>query len=126
MSFYDPSKKGPNYGQGIQDAVMQFMQMMMMRNMMGSGQQSQQPSPPGVEASGQAQLGQPRQAPMVGAGIGNQPQPTMGSGPQGMAQAGVAGQMGGQVPMMLMQALKDNPQLLQFIMQTLRGGQGGM
>jgi len=28
--------------------------------------------------------------------------------------------------MQLMMALKDNPQLLQFIMTALRGGQGGM
>ena len=127
--FYNPYMKSPDFSQGINDFVAKLMQMMMMKQMFG--QQGQQPQPkPEVEASGQAQLGQPRQAPMVGAGIGSQPQPqpTMGAGPPGMAQAGMGQNMAQQMPQLMM-AIKNNPQLLQMIMQMINPGgmnQGAM
>ena len=142
MSFYNPMMKGPDLGGGIQDALMQFMQMMMMKKMMGGDpqQQSQQVPTPAPQGGGQGVMDNPMQS-IVGQAPnqfpdsqarsyqpqgGMPPQPTMGAGPPGMGQAGMAGQMGSQIPMQLMQALKDNPQLLQWIMQTLRGGAGGM
>ena len=144
MSFYNPNMKGADMGGGIQDFAYQMQMMNMIKQMM---QQNQPQQPPGVGQSGGGVMPQappagglmggapPQQSAsgMGGMGMPGQgsaqmsgPQPTMGAGPPGMGQAGMAGQMGSQIPMQLMMALKDNPQLIQFIMQTLRGGQGGM
>ena len=124
MSFYNPYQKSPDFGQGINDFVAKLMQMMMMKQVFGQQGGQQQP---GVEASGQAQLGQPGQAPMVGAGIGSQQQhqPTMGAGPPGMAQAGMAQNMAQQAQ----KDLKISPELLQALMMMLNPNtrmQGGM
>ena len=140
MSFYNPMMKGPDLGGGIQDMLYQMMLMKALGRDPANTQQSQQVPTPAPQGGGQGVMDNPMQS-IVGQAPnqfpdsqarsyqpqgGMPPQPTMGAGPPGMGQAGMAGQMGSQIPMQLMQALKDNPQLLQFIMQTLRGGQGGM
>ena len=52
MSVYNPYSKYPDVGQGINDMVMQLVQMMMMKKMMGGGGQQttqlgQTPAPQG-------------------------------------------------------------------------------
>ena len=124
-AFYNPWDKKVQWGSGINDFVAKLMQMMMMKQVLG--QQGQQPQ--GAEASGQAQLGQPGQAPMVGSGVGSQPQPqpTMGAGPPGMAQAGMAQNMAQQMPMGQNKPLQISPELLQALMMMLqKPGGGGM
>ena len=62
MSFYNPYKKGPDFGQGIQDAMYQLMQIMMIKNMMGgnNGRQQTEMAETSVPlAGGQGQMGDP-------------------------------------------------------------------
>ena len=78
MSFYNPYSKHPDYGQGINDLVMQFVQMMMMKKYMGQGQGQGQGKP----QLGQTPMPQQGQTAQAGAqnyaqqapGIGNMPQ----------------------------------------------------
>ena len=144
MSFYNPYQKSPDFGQGINDFVAKLMQMMMMKQVFGQDKKQE------VAAQGEGQLGGPQgrvggqmfggqpspqaQAqgggppPGMGAGQMMPPQPPMGAGPPGMAQAGMAQGMAQQMPQLMM-AIKNNPQLLQMIMQMINPGgmnQGGM
>jgi len=130
-NFYNPYKKGPDWSQGLNDIVGKLMQMMMMKQLFGQQQPPQDPNLQGAASGGvgapspmQAPVQRPPQQTMGGMPPpGMAPQPTMGAGPPGMAQAG----MGQQMPQQLMMALQNNPQLLQMLMMMLNpGGAGGM
>ena len=65
MSSYNPYRQRPDFGQGINDLVMQFVQMMMMKKYMGQGQ---------GQGQGKPQLGQtamPQQGATAQAGAQN-------------------------------------------------------
>ena len=132
MSFYNPMKKGPDFGQGIQDAMYQFIQMMMMKQMMGgqqgAGAQGQAPlgqaggqvGPPQMQ--GQAQVG----GPPPGQGMAQMgsppPQPNLGASAQGgIGQMGSTPPQGGMNPMLMQ--LAQNPQMMQMIMRLMQGRQ---
>jgi len=138
-SWYNPYKKGPDWSQGLNDIVGKLMQMMMMKQLFGQGNQIQPPQDPMGQMTGPPQTGlspmqggpPPPQNPMQGGmpqtGLspmgGQGGPPPIGVGPPGMAQAG----MGQQMTQQLMMALQNNPQLLQMLMMMLNpGGAGGM
>ena len=142
MSFYNPYMKGPDFAQGINDMVSKLMQMMMMKQVFGRGpantQTQEMANTPMPQARGQGQMGNPMQS-VVGQAPGSFPDSQarsyqggggtpMGVGPPGMAQAGMAHGMSQQMPQLMM-AIKNNPQLLQMIMQMINHGgmnQGAM
>ena len=142
MSFYNPYMKGPDFAQGINDMVSKLMQMMMMKQVFGRGpantQTQDMANTPMPQARGQGQMGNPMQS-VVGQAPSSFPDSQarsyqggggtpMGVGPPGMAQAGMAHGMSQQMPQLMM-AIKNNPQLLQMIMQMINPGgmnQGAM
>ena len=147
MSFYNPYKKGPDFAQGINDMVSKLMQMVLMKQVFGrdpaqgmpTQTQAEQPTnTPMPQARGQGQMGNPMQS-VVGQAPSSFPDSQarsyqggggtpMGVGPPGMAQAGMAHGMAQQMPQLMM-AIKNNPQLLQMIMQMINPGgmnQGAM
>jgi hypothetical protein len=92
-NFYNPYSSQPQYGQGISEAIQQFIQMIMMKKMMGGQQQQgQQQIPPGQGAL------------MGRTGMGATGQ--MGMGQSGMGQAGQAGGQGQIDPQMIIQLLQ--------------------
>ena len=142
MSFYNPYQKSPDFGQGINDFVAKLMQMMMMKQVFGQQggppQTQEMANTPMPQARGQGQMGNPMQS-VVGQAPSSFPDSQarsyqggggtpMGVGPPGMAQAGMAHGMSQQMPQLMM-AIKNNPQLLQMIMQMINPGgmnQGAM
>ena len=63
MSFYNPLKQGPDWGQGLQGLFQNIMQAMMMKKMMGGGGQpptptlGQTPTPPPNSMAGYQMFG---------------------------------------------------------------------
>jgi len=81
MSVYNPYSKYPDVGQGINDMVMQLVQMMMMKKMMGGG--GQQTTQLGQTPAPQGGMMPPNpQTPWMRQGATNQGISQMG--PQGM------------------------------------------
>ena len=92
-NFYNPYSKYPDIGQGTSDLVNQIMMMLMMKKMMGQGQQ---PNVPQSAGQGGAGVG-------VGAGM----QGAMGNAPQGMdSPFGTPYSQDPQLMMMLMQMMQ--------------------
>ena len=121
-SWYNPYKKGPDWSQGLNDIVGKLMQMMMMKQLFGQGNQIQPPQDPRGQMTGPPQTGL---SPMQ-----EGPPPPQNPMQGGMPQTGLS-PMGGppQVGGGPMKDLKISPELLQALMMMLNPNsrmQGGM
>ena len=119
MSFYNPYQKGPAIGQGAQDMIPQIMQMMMLKQMMGNG--NQPPQDPMGQQTTPPQTGLAPNTQMIP--NGQMPQQPMGSGPPqtGLSPMGSTPPQGGMNPMLMQ--LAQNPQMMQMIMRLMQGRQ---